>query len=498
MFIRYAKPVVFGLVGLMLLVIGVLAGQGWNTLQVEGASRTVDSTFLTTVPLAPSSEITRYGKGYRFDSNGWIYVHIEGDPHDRGFQHGYLTAKELGEILRSLKDLTLIENGEGWDYFVAAAEKVLVPGIPPEYLDEMKGVAEGAQAAGVNITWQEVVAWNGYEELTGYWFPNEEAGTLQKGGTRRTGGCSAFIATGSYTQDGKVVMAHTTWDLYQWGQFFNEILDIQPSSGHRMFMQSAPGYIDSFTDFFVTDAGMMGTETTIGGFDSYALGGIPEFVRIRKAMQYADSLDQMVENMETGNNGGYANSWLFADKNSNEIMLYEQGLKYVNVERKKDGYFIGFNAASDPKLRNLEAPNSGWYDVRWAMGARRVRLTQLMEQHKGQLNADLGEKIMADHYDVYLNKINPSSRTVEGHYELDPMEYWSERTPFTPHGAVDAKVMTTDMANDMSFLARWGNASGMPFGANDFLTQHIQWDYLKGYLQDRPTQPWLAFHAGEE
>ena len=34
-----------------------------------------------------------------------------------------------------------------------------------------------------------------------------------------------------------------------------------------MFMQAAPGYIDSFADFFVTDARLIGTETTIGGFN---------------------------------------------------------------------------------------------------------------------------------------------------------------------------------------------------------------------------------------
>src|SRR5207342_1999530 len=111
------------------------------------------------------------------------------------------------------------------------------PDIPPEYLDEMKGIADGAKAAGVDITWQEVVAWNGYEELTGSWFPNQQAGTLKQNATPydRKAHCSAFVATGSYTADGKVVMAHTTWDLYEWGQFFNEILDIQPTTGHRMF-----------------------------------------------------------------------------------------------------------------------------------------------------------------------------------------------------------------------------------------------------------------------
>ena len=45
------------------------------------------------------------GQGYRFNRNGWIYVHIEGDPHGRGYQHGNLVAPELKEILGSLKYL---------------------------------------------------------------------------------------------------------------------------------------------------------------------------------------------------------------------------------------------------------------------------------------------------------------------------------------------------------------------------------------------------------
>ncbi|MBE9482248.1 MAG: hypothetical protein IMY88_01055, partial [Chloroflexi bacterium] len=36
----------------------------------------------------------------------------------------------------------------------------------------VKGIADGAQSAGVDISWQEVLAWNGYEELTDYWWPN--------------------------------------------------------------------------------------------------------------------------------------------------------------------------------------------------------------------------------------------------------------------------------------------------------------------------------------
>ena len=99
---------------------------------------------------------------------------------------------------------------------------------------------------------------------------------------------------------------------------------------------------------------------------------------------------------------------------------------YVNVERKKNGYFIGFNAPYDGRIRNLECNNTGFYDIRRHQGSRRVRLEQLMKQHKGKLTVPIGQEILADHYDVYLNKINMCSRTCCSHYELDQREYMSQ------------------------------------------------------------------------
>lgn len=132
------------------------------------------------------------------------------------------------------------------------------------------------------------------------------------------------------------------------------------------------------------------------------------------------------------------------------------------------------------------------------MGARRVRLTELMQQHYGKIDVEMGKKILADHYDVYLKRNNPSSRTVEGHYELDPFEYWQAREPFRPAGAVDGKVMSSDLANELSFWARWGSSSGMAFDAEKFLDKHPQWNYLEGYLKDRPSQPWTLFKMGQK
>jgi hypothetical protein len=457
----------------------LLAGCGGVTAEDEVAS-------------PDAAQITTYGEAYRFDCNGWIYLHIEGEPYERGFQHGHLVAPELAEILVTLKYITFQNTGKDWEFFVEQAERIFMPNAEAEYIEEMKGIADGAREAGIDITWQEILAWNGYSELTEYWWPNEEAGAYDD--TADNEHCSAFIATGSYTADGGVVIAHNSWDAYVTGQFFNVVLDIEPSQGRRMLMQSVPGYIDSMTDFFVTGAGIMGTETTLGGYSDYDPNEEAEFFRVRKAMQYADGLDAFVELMQKKNNGGYANSWLLADTATGEIMRFEQGLEYQSVERTKNGYFVGCNAPFDPVLRNLECSDTGFYDIRTPMGARRVRLTQLMEENRGDIDVGLAREILADHYDVYLDKAdNPCSRTIEGRYELDPFEYWQARMPFQPSGAVDGKVMDSAMARDMSFWARWGSSSGLPFDAEEYLKEHPQWDYLEGYLEDRPTRPWTLF-----
>jgi hypothetical protein len=95
--------------------------------------------------------------------------------------------------------------------------------------------------------------------------------------------CSAFVATGSYTKDGRVVIGHNAWTGYLDGERWNMVFDIAPLSGHRMLMDGFPGVIHSADDFGVNSAGIMITETTITRFHGWNPDGIPEFVRARQS-----------------------------------------------------------------------------------------------------------------------------------------------------------------------------------------------------------------------
>jgi len=435
--------------------------------------------------------------GMSYKINGWTYISVKGKPKERGYALGYLCADSFKKIQEMLHFLMYESYGKPWSFFIEKINddfKEMTKTEFNEFYEEMLGIAEGCTAGGCKTTVDEIIAWNFYYSLS-YWYafisdsrPGKEGGAKDR--------CSAFIAVGDWTEDGKIVLAHNSFADYVDGQWTNVIMDIQPDKGNRILMQTAPCYIWSGTDFFVTSKGIVGTETTIGGFLPYEKK-YPIGYRIRKAMQYGNTLDEYVDILLEGNSGDYANSWLFGDTNTNEILRIELGLKYHNVERTKNGFFIGFNAPYDERIRNMEVVNSGFYDIRRHQGARYVRLNDLMDEHKGKINIEIAKRIISDHYDVYLKKDeNPCSRTVCSHYDLDAREYMSQGDrpkPFSPHGAVDGMVADTNLIKKMSFVARYGNSCGTPFIAKDFFKQHRQYEKFIPYVFDRPSQPWTEF-----
>lgn len=442
-------------------------------------------------------------KASRAEENGWLHVKIAGEPFERGFQHGYLVAAEFKDAWRVYDAMTLETTGLGLNFFVEKAAAMHKPKIPAEQLDEMRGIAAGLTKAGVPTTLDQIIGWNAYMEMTGYWWPTvaaqyKAAAPGAQGMSKAKSHCSAFIATGSATRDGKIVIGHESFTEFWNGQYMNVILDIAPAKGNRMVMQTSPGWIGSMTDFWVTSGGMVVVETTIVGFVGYDTKKVPEYVRARTASQYANSIDEWVKMMDAQDNGGYANSWLIGDVKTNEIAKYEQGLIYTNLNKKSDGWFFGDNAPDDPRIRNLESSDVGYNDIRQQTGARRMRWPQLLADNEGKIDAETGEKILGDTFDVYLMRIEPSSRTISSHYDTDPQPYVSDpnavwNVPYYPAGSVDGKVTTAEAAKTMSMWGRFGRADGLEFDADTFLRIHPQWNWQQGYLKSRPHQPWTYF-----
>ncbi len=313
------------------------------------------------------------------------------------------------------------EEKHDWQFFREKAQNMLWPHVEAEYRAELQGIADGALAHGVKLDVWDIVALNAWLE-----FPYFDKWSSKQNGLASSAvtaeHCSAFVATGSYTKYGRatvVVIAHNNWTSYETGERWNIIFDIAPAQGNHILMDGMAGLIHSGDDFGENSAGIMITETTISRFNGFDPAGIPEFVRARKAMQYSASIDDFARIMKEGNNGGYANNWLVADRKTNEIASLELGLKNVNLNRTRDGFFVGSNFPVDKKLLSEET-DFDLNDENDSANARHVRWLQIMKENKGKIDAAAAQHFLADHFDTVENKIDPDEHTLCGHLDLSP------------------------------------------------------------------------------
>jgi hypothetical protein len=426
------------------------------------------------------------------ERGGWLQVHLEGTPAEIGYQHGYLLASEIADNFKAISTEMVHEEKKDWAFFRKAAETVLWPHVEQEYRDELNGIVEGQKARGGKLDLWDIVALNAWLELPYYDKEYNKSHPGQPTGSGPGDHCSAFVATGSYTKDGRIVIGHNNWTSYSSGERWNIVFDIVPAKGSRILMDGSAGLIHSGDDFGINAAGIAITETTISNFSGFDNDGIPEFVRARKAMQYAQSIDDFARIMKEGNNGGYANNWLVADRKTNEIASLELGLKNVTLQRTKDGFFVGANFPADPKLAKEET-DFDLKDKSLSQNARHARWLQLMEQNKGKIDVGAGQRFLADHGDTFDGKTEPSERTLCGHIENSPRGMGTWQAPYAPAGAVQNKITDGAGAEKMTMWAALGHACGVSYKASEQLAKHPEFGWMKDILKDMPARGWTKF-----
>ena len=443
------------------------------------------------------SKDTRLDKATRENKNGWIYVHLEGSPATIGYQHGYLLANDIDTTIQAVAHLLTHETKRDWNFYRTCAKNFLWNKLEREYKDEINGIVEGLQAQHKNYDSLDITALNAMEELAYYYVPlQDDKIKAGSGDNKAPGNCSAFIATGSYTSDGKIVIGHNNWTSYITGQHWNVIADVVPEKGNHILMDCMPGFIHSGDDFLITNNGLLITETTITQFKGFDTTAIPEFMRARKAAQYANSIDDVIKIFTEGNNGGYANDWLIGDTKTNEVAKLELGLKNYKVWRSKDTAMIGSNFPSDEKLIKEETT----FDVNdktTSPNARKLRMEQLvLVDLKGKLNLETGKQIEGDHIDATQNKNANNKCVICGHIDEDAKGCAEWDLPaYYPMGAVQGKVTTAELAKNMQLWAHMGHPCGQDFIGEKFYKAHPEFEWQSKYLKNMLSYPWTMFEA---
>jgi len=426
---------------------GSATGKAWfDDIELEEVQDIAEYVPLDTVRWADD--------GYRYDDRGWIFVHIEGKPYQRGYQFGYLVADE---IVAYLTKLATQENPKdppaGWAALRGMADALMLRKFDEEFLTEMKGIADGAARAGAKyddrrIDLLDIVTLNSVVDLgqlrgalrvtphalTGRSFLSAEEEMKIPDQLHR---CSSFAASGPATADGRVVFGQIfMWSGYT-GVHFNVLCDVQPSDGHRLVYQTFPGGIHSGTDFYMNSAGIIIGETTVAQtpFDS---NGTPQSNRIRKAAQYASSIDDVAQILRDGNNGLYTNDWPIADVKTSEVAILLLGTRAEKLWRSSDnpapfgtpGFLWANNNPRDLGVRReyMARTDDAPYDLVFSPWNRDVAFWQFYQNTKGTIDS------------------------------IAAVNLWAS-SPINRSHACDGKVTTSEMAEQLVFLAHQGKVT---------------------------------------
>jgi outer membrane protein assembly factor BamB len=429
-----------------------------------------NNIFICSIAEVKETEVSsaeQFEKGFRYNIQGWIYLHIEGEPYERGHQHGYLLANEIVDMLnrwshtihfqRTIKriskrvsELRYQKISERWwDFCRNQCNRLYWNKFPEEYKQEIKGITDGVNDRGIKlhgreIDYKDILAMNQMYEFMSkldsmrmgihplrtllHNLQKVEPATESIGLKEFAEGffsdepphhCNGFIAIGDATSNGQMVFSQSTicgsstwWWNYYISLRWNILLDIQPSSGNRVIMSSSPGIIWSDEDYYQNDNGIVLLETTVpqGLFDNK---GLPLSVRARMAMQYGNSIDDVVYYLKHRNDGVMNAVWLIGDTKTGEIARFELGYTANAIFRTDNGFYWSANNPLDFRVR-LEKfkidgiyiynfimwilkrnPGFGYSAIRYIPTRRDIQFEELGNKYYGKIDTDIVKEIMS-------------------------------------------------------------------------------------------------------
>lgn len=301
--------------------------------------------------------------------DGLTIVYLSGTPYEMGRQHGEALREEvrtsvarvLGYFRRYVKIPWLGPALVNW--WLDDPWRQAMPLIPPAYLEELRGVADGS-----GVPLRELYRLHAIPD--------------------RTYSCSSFAAWGRATRGGRLIhVRNLDWNIHAGIQDFAVVFVVRPSGKHAFVNLGWAGFIGTLTG--INDAqlsvGQIGAETLDATFR-----GEPMAFVMRRVLEEAGDVDEAVKIVHDAKRTVGVN-YVFADAKARRAVVIETTHRHTRVFAADDpaehrvGYarpiadvVLRADTAMDPAIRNwqlasdgdprtpgLEPPGGSAYDVRY-------------------------------------------------------------------------------------------------------------------------------------
>lgn len=295
-------------------------------------------------------------------------ITVRGTPYERGLIYGQLCRDEVSASIRSYQILFEGTKGISWEdareiskYYLS-----LTGEFEPDYIEEMKGIAEGA---GVDLF--DIAALNARTEIMYAQTTNENVNE-----------CTTLSLMAPATEGGRVIAAEN-WD---YSKILRESLVIV-----HVYQEDKPHFV------MVAEAGMIGG---IGMNDcgvavmlnalrtTVPCQGIPLRARMR-AMLEADNLG---EAYVKGSHSPYSVANLIATHKDGIAIGFEMDSRNVEPLIPEDGVLMHTNHYIGPKMYLANDVNH-----KGSSYIRLQRIRTLVKQHHGNITIEDVKAMLCDH-----------------------------------------------------------------------------------------------------
>lgn len=402
---------------ILLLVIGCVAAR-MLTVSNGSAYRPGEDvrTRLEATELVDGEDTRTFGDAWlRVERDNYV-LHLSGTSYEMGYQHGILMADEIKDGVFPVFSDPIGHNPSFADspailvklitmYLEITVYRPIEKNTPPEYLEEIAGIADGA-----GLSYRDVFVANFLSDLSMAMVPGvitEKAVDLGLA-VDHVAECSSFVASNTATRDGSLVFGRNTDYSGQgrWGRY-QTIFFYEPADGLRYVKISTAGLLKC--NAAMNEAGLV-----VGGhfmaYDGSRPDGVSFTVFENEIMRRAQTIDDALKILEETPRGGCF-ALMLADGKDGRGVVAESSPEVLGVREMEDDTIALTNYATTSDLEPLDLMMRYNLVLRNLVG-RHVRLKELLSEYHGSITPELAAAFMSDHRDVIMDRERGTGITV--------------------------------------------------------------------------------------